>query len=837
VWRLSDGALLADLAAPVRGVRFTPDGARVVTWEVSGEIRSWDASSGALLSTVHTKKISAAAFTPDVTKIVTLCPDDGSAHVVELPTGTESAVFPIVHPAAAETQLLVRPDGAVLFSAVVLGQTVEVWDLRTGTRLRSIDSGVPITGFSETRDGARLVTHGIDGVARVWDAGSGNLVASFAGHADVITRSDSIADGTRLVTTSLDGTAKIWDLASGTQRASLPTGGAVFSARFSPDGRRIATWSVDGTLTMWSAVTGARLGSAEAPVDLAEGNARDGSEDVLRFSPDGQRLISVGETIQIWRGLGGALVTPPDTIDVSPDGARLLEERPDGTLMLSDASSGRPLEHAWIREPHVFSRDGLRLVAVGESGVVVLDARDGRTIANLPVSSPPRFEIDRAGDRLLIPGSPPRVWDVDREALLLTLDGRGAATISNDGGRVLAWTEPDKPEIWDVALGRPTVEPELALGFSTLGFSGDGTRLVLREVVDTKNSPSSVKIWDTTTGARLVTIPNVQYAQMDCGGSFVATSGSDSYVRLWRVSDGALLSSFVSDGGHGFFLFGGPSPDGSLVVANDLIGTSVDVYARDGRLLTRWSARENRTISNGRFQMSTRPSAFTIDGSKIIAWPGVILDARLEDRSPSEIARIVKERVRWRVVGGKLAPVGGKLAPVQARLRGRVTRLGVPVAGAEVTADQYHAFSGPDGTYEIDAPPGSYALMAASDTVGAFVKPRTVALDEGETSMDLELDMAATISGTVVDEAGHPLAGVTVVYSIKDDLGFGTSASDGKFQARSMSGGGVYTAKAFLHWRTDQEEELKPANGAFPSVTLGDGTSEVDGIQLVVRSR
>ena len=81
-----------------------------------------------------------------------------------------------------------------------------------------------------------------DKTAKLWDAASGKLIASFE-HQGIVNRAEFSPDGARILTASRDSTAKLWDAASGKLIASFAHQGEVDSAEFSPDGARILTAS------------------------------------------------------------------------------------------------------------------------------------------------------------------------------------------------------------------------------------------------------------------------------------------------------------------------------------------------------------------------------------------------------------------------------------------------------------------------------------------------------------------------------------------------------------------------------------------------------------------
>ena len=70
-------------------------------------------------------------------------------------------------------------------------------------------------------------------------------------------------DGARILTASWDETAKLWDAASGKLIASFAHQGIVYYAAFSPDGARILTASADKTAKLWDAASGKLIASFE----------------------------------------------------------------------------------------------------------------------------------------------------------------------------------------------------------------------------------------------------------------------------------------------------------------------------------------------------------------------------------------------------------------------------------------------------------------------------------------------------------------------------------------------------------------------------------------------
>jgi len=100
--------------------------------------------------------------------------------------------------------------------------------------------------------GTRILTTA--GNARLWDAGSGQMLREFHGHGAQVLSAAFSPDGTQIVTASADRTAQVWEAATGqAQRRLEGHGGWVSTAQFSPDGHRIVTASDDETCRVWVA--------------------------------------------------------------------------------------------------------------------------------------------------------------------------------------------------------------------------------------------------------------------------------------------------------------------------------------------------------------------------------------------------------------------------------------------------------------------------------------------------------------------------------------------------------------------------------------------------------
>jgi hypothetical protein len=186
----------------------------------------------------------------------------------------------------------------------------------------------------------------------------------------------------------------------------------------------------------------------------------------------------------------------------------------------------------------------------------------------------------------------------------------------------------------------------------------------------------------------------------------------------------------------------------------------------------------------------------------------------------------------------------------RASIAGRVILDGKPVEGARVQArppePQGEAdYRGSTDVTDVDGrfmlrglAAGSYRLYAQSERVGAFTKGPLVTVGEREEKMgiDVELDLAGSIAGTVVDQSGFPVAGAHLRFSLLqgNDFGEASTADDGTFKASALSGGGdyIYEVRPAL----TSPIKFRPVAGTrFAPIAVRDGKSHVTGVRIQVQ--
>lgn len=188
------------------------------------ELRVWNPATGAVWSTPtgHGRHLNAIACTELDGRPVAVV-GGPALEVWDLRSSTRVAAYDCSVDALACTVLDGRPVAVVATRSNIL-----VVDLATGAQRRITDDFLGGHGF---RAVACTVLHGrpvalsgsTDGSARVWDLHSAEEALALIGHENTVTSVDcKVIDGeTVAVTGGIDGTVRVWGLVTGESRAVM----------------------------------------------------------------------------------------------------------------------------------------------------------------------------------------------------------------------------------------------------------------------------------------------------------------------------------------------------------------------------------------------------------------------------------------------------------------------------------------------------------------------------------------------------------------------------------------------------------------------------------------
>ncbi|KAF9899269.1 hypothetical protein EC991_009216, partial [Linnemannia zychae] len=176
-------------------------------------------------------------------------------------------LVPFYHdPSGLEHTPVYSPDGRDI--AVINSQgTVLRFDTRTGESLPSLINGKEhskTTCIAYIPDGSMIATSSSDGMARIWDPETGNVIFPLEGHTANVTSVTFSPFGHQVATSSADGTVQLWDIVDTDAHGPMCSPllgheGPVLCVAYSPDGKFLASGSDDRTLRLWDAFTRSEL--------------------------------------------------------------------------------------------------------------------------------------------------------------------------------------------------------------------------------------------------------------------------------------------------------------------------------------------------------------------------------------------------------------------------------------------------------------------------------------------------------------------------------------------------------------------------------------------------
>jgi WD40 repeat protein len=571
----------------VSAVAFSPDGTRVITGSSDNTARLWDARDGKPLATLqgHTAAVGMVAFSPDGTRVITGS-SDNTARLWDARDGKPLATL------QGHTRRVLAvafsPDGTRVLTGS-LDYTARLWDARDGkplTTLQGHTESVPAVAFSP--NGTQVLTGSSDNTARLWDARDGKPLATLQGHTAAVGMVAFSPDGTRVLTGSYDDTARLWDARDGKPLSILKGHTAYVAAvAFSPDGTQVLTGSGDYTARLWDARSGQVLAifrGHTAPVRIAV------------FSPDGTRVLTghgedtfgdalfgfSDKTARLWDTSDGKLVAilhahtaNVEAVAFSPDGTQVLTGSADKTARLWAARDGKSLA---ILHEHTA---GVAKVTFSPDGTRVLTASFDNTA---------------------------RIWDARGGKLITTLQGHTerlyAAAFSPDGTRVLTGSLDKTARLWDARGGKllATLQGHTDC-VTAVAFSPDGTRVV------TGSLDKTARLWEAGEGKPIAILQGhtdrVSAAAFAPDSTRVLTGSFDHTARMWDARDGKPLATLQDHTDSVYAV--AFSPDGTRVL------TGGDNTAKI------WDARnsELRTTLKGHTQI-VYTVAFSPDSTRIL---------------------------------------------------------------------------------------------------------------------------------------------------------------------------------------------------------------------------
>jgi WD40 repeat protein len=241
------------------------------------------------------------------------------------------------------------PDGKSALSAGP-DRTLNLWDVSSGQRLRSIPTRGVVGCATFAPDGRTIVTGSavpyaietasrdailgeLDPVIRLWDAESGQEVRALGGHRAAVRAVAFALTGRRILSASDDGTMRLWDVASGLEVRRIKSyGSRVLAVALSPDGNLGLSGHEDGSVRLWDLDDEEEVSRFQRHLQAVTGVA---------FAADSRTVVSgsLDTTVRWWdtttgRQLGICRGGGVHSIAVSSDGRTVLAGCENGFVQL-----------------------------------------------------------------------------------------------------------------------------------------------------------------------------------------------------------------------------------------------------------------------------------------------------------------------------------------------------------------------------------------------------------------------------------------------------------------------------------------------------------------------
>lgn len=686
VLELGTGTVLFSAEGEVPRVRvlaITPDGSVTVWAGDETPLSAFETRTGRPLPPFerHVGFTNALATSADSSHLLA-AGTDRKARLFEIASGR--CRLELVGHTQAVTAVALSRDGTRALTGS-LDHSARLWDLADGRCLAVFDGHegrVTATALAERA----ALTAGEDGVLRHFDLETGQERQRLAGHVGDVTSIVLAREGAQVISAGVDRSVRVWDLAEGRPRGRAMLPGPVRGLGLGRDDTVLAAsgHSLHG-LSVLARVRPLPPLALCRPVSAIEAGTRE-DEFQARLA-DARRLLEAGDprgalrearalreipgyershaAVALWKELLGALPrrglrsawesgslsghTDPVTALALASPGRLFSSSMDGSVRAWELGS-----EAKVVEVLRAHDKAVAALAAGPDGRLLSGGWDHVACAWEPGSSKPRARFTDhtdyvtcaawAGPGLALTGSSDhslRLWDATTGRAVAVLEGHASAVsalaVSADGRFAVSGSWDGTVRAWDLS----SREAVVVLAGDASPVSAVAIGPDARQVVS-GHQDGKVRLWNLKQrNARVLTghTAGVEDLAFCPDARHLLSAGKDRTVRLWDLTSGQCTRSFAHAVPVGAVC---ASPDGTAFYSGGADGV-VRVFELDWEpddaALTEWDARARPFLEV--FLARRRASSGTLAPAEI--------DALLTDLRPRGFGWLTREQLARRL--------------------------------------------------------------------------------------------------------------------------------------------------------------------------------------------